>query len=169
MKTRIPISITELKLIAKQEVLRIKRDDPYFFPIFRIMQLTGCRLSESLEKKLWNIKNNNTITLQTAKNNSKRIFYNNNCNNLDELVTLINNHYNLYFEESNGLKIAQNYIGRHNLYHANKKITTSLFRHLYIKDLKEKGLSDFDIQEEMGHKELASTQNYIYGQIMKQI
>jgi integrase len=167
MKQIISLSDRDLNNIILLTLSSLKIKDPYFYPLFKIMHLTGCRLEEALNRAAWNIKATNLVTLKTVKNNHIRIIDETNSDDIATLINLLQNHYYTTSQKSNVLKIANLYLNQYNIYHQNKKLTTSIFRHNYIKKLKAKGKTDNEIKSIMGHIQQDNTNNYIYSELLK--
>jgi hypothetical protein len=129
--------------------------------VFDVMNVTGCRVSEALDKSLWTFQSSSVWALKPNKESNTRLF---SVNILpepwktyfadpDDDIHKINYRKVQYFLTTlfrpYGLKINEKYLLAH------------IYRHNYAKALQAQGHTVEDIAANLGHKSLTSTNYYL--------
>lgn len=137
---------------------------PYFEQFretFKLLKLTGCRISELFEINRWSIQTGYHVTLQPQKGNNIR--YLTLGPDFGHFLTAIENQTKPFL----GLTVWQfwNLFNRINpygsIYSDTKEITAYLFRYLYVRTLLEDGLTVAQIANQMGYTSEAAVHNYL--------
>lgn len=128
---------------------------------FRIMNLIGCRASESYKVNLWNFDNASVAVLTAAKGSELRVF-SKSLLDVEWLDFMQNNNRMVHYVNYRKLQYTiHNIIGDRFLMVGNKAISTHIFRYNYIKSLQFFDKTPEQIKIEIGHRSINSTMQYI--------
>jgi hypothetical protein len=127
----------------------------------QVMYSTGCRVSEAVLRSSWTFTSADTWTLKPNKESWERAFQ----------VSSLPQNWVTHFQQVTDIIHQVNY--RKFQYQVNlmtrqlelrsgaKSINSHLFRHNYLRTLSNSGLTDQQVQQQIGHKSLSSTQGYL--------
>jgi hypothetical protein len=144
----------------------VQGKDSILFDIYTNLYLTGLRANELLEFIRWTALLNSTLQCDTEKNSGNRIFTE------EELTTnfytlIINNQepyiYNSY---STILRYFRMFRTFPDIFHNQKSLNLSLFRHNKCKLLHNAGKTDEEIQQYLCEIDVRNSNNYIYSQLV---
>ncbi|MEJ7828450.1 MAG: site-specific integrase [Segetibacter sp.] len=129
--------------------------------IMEVMYSTGCRVSEAVTRSSWTFTSATTWTVKPNKESWERSF----------LVSSLPQIWKGHFEDISDIIHQVNYrkfqyqinlmLRAYQLATGAKSINSHIFRHNYIRGLKDAGLTTPQIQQQIGHKSLTSTQGYL--------
>ncbi|WP_172914071.1 hypothetical protein [Capnocytophaga canis] len=158
-------STSQIDSVVLRFLQTCQKFDPILYSIFYNQYLTGCRFDDIHNLARWELKNDNTLILSPCKKNNLRVF---NINEVDFLLyEQIRYSYNVY--QSISFSTALLHFGRlfpnPNLMIKNKPVKTHIFRHLKARKLKASGMSDHEIKEYLGERNMMSAHSYIYSVI----
>ena len=144
-------------------------NDNYYYTYvknyFRLMYLSGCRISESIDPLLWQRSSLDTISLAPLKFNNTRIFLISDiqCFLIDNLLASNFSVFDLNYSKVNYHILNQ--IRSYDITIKDKNSSCHLFRHNFAKQLKISGKSDNEIKLLLGERNQSSANEYIYSQI----
>ncbi len=129
--------------------------------IMKVMYSTGCRVSEAVVRSAWTFTSADTWTLKPNKESWERSF----------LVSSLPQDWATHFQDITDIIHQINYrkfqyqvnamTRQFELKTGDKSINSHLFRHNYIRGLRDAGLTDSQAQQQIGHKSISSTQAYL--------
>ena len=143
---------------------RLSFHDAAYFPYFDTLYSTGCRY-EDLNYSRWTVNADSTLTLKPCKYNLNRSF-----NFIDVnpfFIDYLTKGYSGFFQ------IPYSTLVHCFRFHASgilatekdKNLLLHSFRHNFAKKLKKQGLTDSQIQLQLGEKHLSSAMQYIYSNV----
>lgn len=138
-----------------------KVSNPMYWNIFYVMYYTGIRVNEIDTLIVDSNMINWSITILASKDSWNRVFYKNDNPWMNSLnpTTLTNYlHINTKFKTSRAI---YKYIPAATGVNEDYRITTHIFRYLYIYRLMEEGKTAAQISLLIGHKNIATTVGYI--------
>lgn len=129
--------------------------------IMQVMYSTGCRVSEAVQRSSWTFTSETTWTLKPNKESWERSFavtslpenWRTNFAVVSDIIHEIN--YRKFQYQVN------NMTRQFELRSGEKSINSHIFRHNYIRTLSDSGLTPAQVQQQIGHKSLSSTQGYL--------
>lgn len=143
-------------------ISRCRVDQPFFAKYYDALYHLGIRATEALMPSIWSFPSENTVVLQPHKGNNMRFFLRSDMPvdflyslEFPEFVEVVPSYSQLNYLFSIYMYYGKIFIGK-------KSSTLHLFRHNYVKKLKSSGLTDIEIQNKIGEKELSSAEQYIY-------
>ncbi len=129
--------------------------------IMEVMYSTGCRVSEAVLRSSWTFTSATTWTLKPNKESWERPFQ----------VSALPQDWKTHFEDVTDIIHQINYrkfqyqinlmTRQFELRSGEKSINSHIFRHNYIRTLSDSGLTPEQVQQQIGHKSLSSTQGYL--------
>jgi hypothetical protein len=129
--------------------------------IMQVMYSTGCRVSEAVLRSSWTFTSTETWTLKPNKESWERAFevsslpqnWVTHFQDVTDVIHLVN--YRKFQYQIN------NMTRQFELKSGVKSINSHIFRHNYIRTLSDSGLTPTQVQQQIGHKSLSSTQGYL--------
>lgn len=157
-----PYTFTELQDNLQLFLFHVAHVSQSYSIAFKIMYHTGCRFSELRSISRFSFTALNQIQLTPLKNSNNRIFSTENIpTEFLNFITTQNNYFQM-LNLSTASYYFKVYFAHKAVYHNTKLLTTHLFRHHFAKSLKNQGLSDQEIQQVLGEKDIRNSNNYIY-------
>ena len=159
------ITDSELDNVCIDIIDSIKVYDVLYSEVCVLLYVSGCRCNDVLERNRWKLLLDNRLELTPQKNNNKRYFnqeevteywYSSFLLDVDCFFDIDYRKFNYYLEMS---------LNKYYLMTFSKRISTHIFRHNFARKLKLQGLTDNQIKDRLGEKQLSSAQKYIYSQI----
>ena len=160
------LSNTDIDNCCQSIVEHAKKYDMYSYIIFDSLYKTGLRINELLDYSRISIIDINSVLVQTQKFSNPRVISISDFNpvyishlasgSLDAFIRS----YSYYSE-----KILLFNSLFHKLYINNKRISTHLYRHNFVKKLYEEGLSISEISNTIGERDNKNTFGYVHSQI----
>jgi len=160
------LSNPQIDELCQHLVAKTRNVDVYAYILFDTLYNTGLRVNELLEYSRVEIIDTETVQVITQKFSNPRLIEITEINPIyfahlaaDTLKSIIRS-YSYY---SNKFVLFNSLFPR--LAIKDKRITTHLFRHNYVKRLHDDGMSIPEISEIIGEREEKNTMGYIYSQI----
>ncbi|WP_233862678.1 site-specific integrase [Tenacibaculum piscium] len=151
----------EIKNICFAMYKTAQKNESEYLPHIYFMLFYGCRIGETFNEKIQVNNQNSTISIFPQKKNLERIL------TFDSLETPIFYQKLLYssFIPHINYKGLQRYIKKimpiRNLTNGGKNMGAHLFRHNYIRGLKNQGLSIYEIDKKMGYTTQTVSNTYL--------
>lgn len=147
---KIEVTDEEINILLKQFLEKIKKIDPFLYPIFTMMYSFGFRAGEVIELKRWKMINEIYFEVETEKKSHKRKI---NVNLIpQEYLRILSSYpktenYCSYDKLKNRFQV---YFSKVIYYSEYKKICTHLFRHNYVKTWSKEGEDIKKIADRIG-------------------
>jgi len=154
----------DLDAFLRSLILRLRTTHAAYFPFFETLYNTGCRYDDLLFSR-WTITVNSTLTLKPCKYNNIRTFNFHDVNPFFISYLLTGSSAFFPIPYSTLVRSFQFNAGAILKTEKNKNLLLHAFRHNYAKALKLSGLTDSQIQIQLGEKHLSSAMQYIYSNI----
>ena len=143
----------------------VQNYDTILHDVFFNLYKTGLRANELLEYKRWTALLNGNVTCTTEKGSNIRKFTETELTYI--FYTSIIKNSDLY--HGNSYSTCLRYFLRYrtfaDIFHNNKSLNLSLFRHNKCKILHDLGQTDTEIQTYLCEKDIRNSNNYIYSQL----
>ena len=160
------LSNSQIDQLCKHIVEKTRNVDIYAYILFDSLYNTGLRVNELLEYSRVEIVDTNTVQVTTQKFSNPRLIEISDLNPIyfahlaaDTLNSILRS-YSYY---SNKFVLFNSLFPRLTI--KDKRITTHLFRHNYVKKLHDEGFSIAEISSIIGEREEKNTIGYIYSEI----
>ena len=160
------LSNNQIDELCQHLVNKTRYVDVYAYIIFDCLYNTGLRINELIDYSRLEIIDTNTVLVQTQKFSNPRTIQISDLNTIyfahlaaDTLKSILRS-YSYY---SNKFVLFNSLFPRLSI--NDKRITTHLFRHNYVKKLHESKLSISEISTIIGEREEKNTMGYIYSEI----
>jgi site-specific recombinase XerD len=157
---------TQIDELCQHLVEKTRNVDVYAYILFDTLYNTGLRVNELLEYSRIEIIDTNTVQVTTQKFSNPRLIQISDLNPIyfahlaaDTLNSILRS-YSYY---SNKFVLFNSLFPRLSI--KDKRVTTHLFRHNYVKKLHDNGLTIPEISSIIGEKEDKNTIGYIYSEI----
>jgi len=143
----------------------VQNYDTILHDVFLNLYKTGLRANELLENNRWTALLSGNVTCTTEKGSNIREFTETELTFL--FYTSIINSNDIYYGNSYStcLRYFLRYRTFADIFHNNKSLNLSLFRHNKCKLLHDSGQSDTEIQTYLCEKDIRNSNNYIYSQL----
>jgi site-specific recombinase XerD len=160
------LSNNDIDNCCKSIIAHSKSYDMYSYIIFDTLYNTGLRINELLDYSRVSIIDINSVLVQTQKFSNPRIIPISDFNSVYMAHLASGTLYNLirsysYYSEKMLLYNTQ----FHKLFIKNKRISTHLYRHNYVKRLFDDGYTIPQISTVIGERDDKNTMGYVYSQI----
>ncbi len=160
------LSNTQIDELCQHIVEKTRNVDVYAYILFDTLFNTGLRVNELLEYSRVEIIDTNTVQVTTQKFSNPRL--------ID--ISILNPIYFAHLASDTLKSILRSYSYYSNkfvLFNSlyprlaikDKRVTTHLFRHNFVKKLHDNGMSIPEISEIIGEREEKNTMGYIYSEI----
>ena len=144
----------------------VNRISPTYWLAFKVQYVTGCRFNELRSINRFKIVDSTDFSLQPQKGNNLRTLPISIIP--PEFLSMIQAH-DHYFEgltQSTASYYFRTFYFGKRIFHANKQITTNLFRHHFCKALYNSGYTVSQIAYSLGERDQKNAENYIFSDLM---
>jgi len=159
------LSNKQIDNACKQVLKSAEKNDIFLHSLFESLYKTGLRVGEIIDFSKWSIISEELLQVQTLKGSNPRIFKNSGLNQIYVDLIRYDTTHLAQFNYKNLSRAFKKFVPYSQLLIGNKQVSTHLFRHNKAKQLKEKGLSDVEIQIYLGEKDLKNALVYINSKI----
>ena len=160
-----PYNFQSLQADLQGFLYSIERISATYHLAFRVQYVTGCRFNELRQISRFSIIDSPQYSLRPQKGNNLRILP---INLLPpDFISMIQTQ-NDYFEgltQSTASYYFRTFYYNKRIFHANKQLTTNLFRHHYCKYLYNNGYSISQIAYNLGERDQKNAENYIFSDL----
>lgn len=160
------LSFEEINNVCDTIVTNSEKHDLFLHVVFDILNKTGLRCNEVLEFDRWTILSSNLFQVATEKKSNPRIFQTSELNPIFSDLLFNNATYLVNHNYKSVARKFKLFCPYRKLAAGNKQISTHLFRHKKIKELKQEGKTEVEIQAYMGEKDVKNIFNYINSSIV---
>jgi integrase len=161
----LPYSNDNLQSDLQVFLSRVANVSQSYYIAFNVMFFYGCRFSELRQINRFSNIDSTSFSIIPEKNNNIRTLSKTNLDSVFANFIMTQNQYFSMLNLSTGSYYFKQFYAKKIVYHETKVLTTHLFRHNYAKSLKFQGLTDQQIQLNLGEKDIRNSNNYIYSQL----
>lgn len=157
-----------LDLMLKKFIEKMEKFDFVMFPTFKILYSHGFRIREVLEAKRWKLNENGIFRIETEKGSLPRFI------NFNEIEKRYRNELDYANYNDRLLNYSQvkrrfeSYFSAQFFTENNRKLITHLFRHNFVKQKYNQGLSVEEISKIIGEINSENTRGYVTSKIYKE-
>ncbi len=121
----------------------------------------GLRIGEVFDERIFFDDNNNRLIIFAQKRNKARILKNTVNYTKEHVTEVLNNNQITYFNYKSLQREIKKLMPYRNIQSGNKAIGAHIFRHNYIKQLREKGYTETQIKDDLGYINCDTVKHYL--------